>query len=377
MIWVSAKLAGGKHPSATGALKQPVDMLPQDQVRVLRVIDAAMNRGREGLRVVEDYVRFVLDDAHLTGEMKRLRHELTDAFSGVPMGRRLAARETQADVGTSVTLSSESTREDPRGVLTANFTRLEESLRTLEEFGKILDPALAAKVEQLRYRAYTLHRAVEITRESLQRLGQARLYVLIDARSSAEEFAALVRSLVDAGVDVLQLRDKTLDDRRLLDRARLLGELTRQSPTLFIMNDRPDLAVLARADGVHVGQEELTVKDARTIVGPDALVGVSTHSVEQARQAVLDGANYIGVGPTFPSGTKHFDELPGLELLGAVAAEVRLPAFAIGGIAPENLPEVLATGFDRIAVSGAVTTASDPAAAARELLAGLKGLAAR
>jgi thiamine-phosphate pyrophosphorylase len=136
----------------------------------------------------------------------------------------------------------------------------------------------------------------------------------------------------------------------------------------MIVNDRPDLAVLAQADGVHVGQEELSVKDARSIVGPDMLVGVSTHSIEQARQAVLDGANYIGVGPTFPSGTKRFEQFPGVELLRLVAAEIRLPAFAIGGIDRQNVAEVLAAGFTRIAVSGAVTAAADPVQAAKELL---------
>ena len=100
-------------------------------------------------------------------------------------------------------------------------------------------------------------------------------------------------------------------------------------------------------------------------------MGVSTHSIEQARQAVLDGANYIGVGPTFPSDTKSFEHFPGLDLLRAVAAEIRLPAFAIGGITAENLADVLATGFPRIAVSAAVTAAADPAEAARQLLAGL------
>ena len=134
------------------------------------------------------------------------------------------------------------------------------------------------------------------------------------------------------------------------------------------MNDRPDLAVLARANGVHVGQTELSVKDARSIVGPDMLVGVSTRSIEQARQAVLDGANYIGVGPTFPSNTKRFEQFPGVELLRAVAEEIRLPAFAIGGIDRENVAEVLAAGFTRIAVSGAIAAAADPAQAAKELL---------
>ena len=149
-----------------------------------------------------------------------------------------------------------------------------------------------------------------------------------------------------------------LDDRQLLERAAALREITRAAGVLFIMNDRPDLAVLAQADGVHVGQEDVSVKAARTIVGPDGLVGVSTHSIDQARQAVLDGANYIGVGPTFPSGTKQFDQFPGLDLLRAVADEIRLPAFAIGGIGPENLSEVLQTGIGRIAVSGAVLNAA-------------------
>ena len=137
------------------------------------------------------------------------------------------------------------------------------------------------------------------------------------------------------------------------------------------MNDRPDVAVLARADGVHLGQEDATVKDARRILGPDGLIGVSTHSIEQARAAVLDGASYIGVGPTFASGTKQFSQFTGTELLRSVRAEIQLPAFAIGGITMENLPQVLAAGFTRVAVSGAISGTKDPAAAAGEFLAAL------
>ena len=109
------------------------------------------------------------------------------------------------------------------------------------------------------------------------------------------------------------------------------------------------------------------MKDARTIVGPEALIGVSTHNIEQARQAVLDGANYLGVGPTFPSGTKRFEHFPGVELLRAVAAEIRLPAYAIGGITRENIGQALAAGFTRVAVSGAIVEAEDPVQAARVL----------
>jgi len=361
--------------AATSSLApRPSPLAPQpDRMQALRVIDAAANRAREGLRVVEDYVRFVLDDRFLTEHLKGLRHELTTALSRFSLGERLAARETQADVGTAITTSAEGRREELAQVLAANFTRVQEALRSLEEFAKVLDPDAPALLKQLRYRTYTLQRAVEITRASASRLASARLYVLLDGRASLDEFAALARSLVEAGVHVIQLRDKRLDDRQLLERAAALREITRAAGVLFIVNDRPDLAVLARADGVHVGQEDVSVKAARTIVGPDALVGVSTHWIEQSRQAVLDGANYIGVGPTFPSQTKQFDQFPGLELLRAVAAEIRLPAFAIGGIGPENIAEVLQTGIGRIAVSGAVLIAADPAAAALALSRQLTG----
>jgi thiamine-phosphate pyrophosphorylase len=140
---------------------------------------------------------------------------------------------------------------------------------------------------------------------------------------------------------------------------------------LVIINDRPAVAAAVDADGVQLGQEDFTVKDARAVIGPRKLVGVSTHSLHQARQAVLDGANFLGVGPVFPSRTKHFDEFPGLELVRQASAEIRLPAFAIGGITPTNVSDVLAAGATRMAVAGAVVDAPSPAVAAKELLKAL------
>ncbi|MEX0978028.1 MAG: thiamine phosphate synthase [Pirellulales bacterium] len=343
-----------------------------DEIAALRIIDAAANRAGEGLRVIEDYLRFALDDRHLTGVCKRIRHELTEALAVFPSALRQAARDTQADVGTGVSLPAEQVRSDVADVLEANFQRALQSLRSLEEYSKTQSPAAATALEQLRYRVYTLQRAAGITRGSLERLAEARLYVLVDGRESRRDFADLVESLIAAGVSVLQLRDKHIGDRELLARARVLGDVTKDTSTLFIMNDRPDLAVLSGADGVHVGQEELTVKDARRILGRKGLIGVSTHSLDQAKAAVLDGADYIGVGPTFPSGTKPFAEFTGVELLRAVQAEIRLPAFAIGGITADNLPQVLDAGFTRIAVSAAVTAAADPAAAVKRLRAMLR-----
>ncbi len=333
-----------------------------------RIIDAAANRAREALRVIEDFVRFALDDRRLTEQCKQLRHDLAALLGQIPGERLLAARETQSDVGTMLSTPSEEQRSDATDVLAANFARLQESLRSLEEFGKLIDPIWAAKIKQFRYRTYTLHRAVEITRTSIKRLANARLYVLIDGRATLEEFRQLVQTLISAGVHILQLRDKKLDDRQLLERGRILYESTRGTSILFIMNDRPDMAALCRADGVHLGQEDMSIKDARAIVGPDALIGVSTHTIQQARQAVLDGANYIGAGPTFPSETKQFEKFPGLDFLREIAAEIRLPAFAIGGITPQNLPQVLQTGITRVAIAGAIASIPNPAAMVYNLL---------
>jgi len=342
--------------------------MPEPEIGVLRILDAAANRAGEGLRVIEDFLRFVLDDRYLTSHCKDLRHDLAGVIATLPDPIRHAARDTLADVGTRIDAEQERLRTDTAAVVAASFKRVGQALRSLEEYGKLVHPSLGADFEQLRYRVYTLERAVDLTRSSMARLADARLCVLIDGRSSSDEFTALVQLLVEAGVDMLQLRDKRLNDRELLERARQLRELTRDTKTIAIVNDRSDIARRADADGVHVGQEDLAVKEARSTVGASAIIGVSTHSLEQARQAVLDGANYVGVGPTFPSRTKQFNTFPGLELLRSVAAEIRLPAFAIGGITLENVADVIATGIRRVAVGGAILDADDPAAASREFV---------
>ncbi len=170
---------------------------------------------------------------------------------------------------------------------------------------------------------------------------------------------------------MVQLREKEQTDACLLERARLLRVWTRETGALLIINDRPDIAVLSEADGVHLGRDDLPAAAVRKIVGSDRLIGVSTHSLEQIRQAVLDGADYLGVGPVFTSSTKTFDALAGLEYVRAAAQETALPWFAIGGITSGNVADVVASGGRRIAVTGAISRADHPAEATRELLARL------
>ena len=356
-----------------------------DRSSVYRILDAAINRAGEGMRVVEDYVRMVVEDEHLSRQLKQLRHDLTQSVASIEPQSRIAARDTIGDVGCQIETESEYQRGDSKvttdggagasnpasGLVQANLARAQQALRTIEEFSKTIDPEIAKRVEQLRYRTYTIEKAVLTTVVSLKNFSGENLYVLVDgcgwAADGDANLITLTRQLIEAEVDVIQLRDKTLNDRQLVDAGRAIAALVRGTSTRFIMNDRADLAVAAGANGVHLGQDDLEVADARRIVGAARIIGVSTHSISQARQAVLDGANYIGVGPVFESTTKNFSEHVGLELIDEVVKEIQLPAFAIGGINLENVSQIADAGLSRVALSAAVTKAVDPKAAAIKL----------
>lgn len=361
---------GPVAPAGESAFHLPDDAADVDAARVL---DANLNRSREALRVLEDHCRFVLADRFLTEQVKDARHALAQIARRVPPALLLAGRETVRDVGTDVTSSGEYDRGSPAQVAVVNLKRLQESLRSLEEYGKLFGPELGRDFEALRYRTYTLEKAVASGSTAREKLAAARLYVLLTGSQSATSPDRVIERAAAGGATVFQLREKGLSDRELLERARNIRRWTRKAGVLFVVNDRPDVAKLAEADGVHLGQDDLPVMETRRIVGPDVLIGVSTHSLDQVRRAILDGADYIGVGPTFPSKTKRFEEFPGLEFVRAVAAETALPAFALGGIDPENVGRVVAAGGRRVAVGAAVAAAADPEAVARVLRSALNG----
>lgn len=200
------------------------------------------------------------------------------------------------------------------------------------------------------------------------------VYVLLDGQAwmkSQQAFDDQVNQLISAGVSLIQFRDKRLSDHDQVAAGRRLSQLTDGTSTAWIMNDRTDLAIAAGAAGVHLGQDDQPVDVAREMIGNEKMIGVSTHSIEQARQAVADGADYIGVGPVFESQTKSFTDYVGVELVAAVAKEIEIPAFAIGGINLENATQVRDAGLARVAVSGVVNSADDPETVVRRLLAEL------
>ena len=330
-----------------------------------RILDANRNRASEGCRVVEDFVRFVLGDAQLSQAYKDLRHDLTRSLQPMQPEHWVRCRDAAGDVGAELTTESESLRTGPEAVALASQSRLEQALRCLEEFTKLESPTVSQHIERLRYAAYGLAKRWQTQWFSRQRLQSARLYVLIDDRGDPQSFARDCDQWFQHGVDVLQLRAKGLADDALWERATLLVQAARRHEKLAIINDRPDIAAACEADGVHLGQDDLPVLVARKLVGPRALIGRSTHDLSQVSQAVADGADYLGFGPTFPSRTKQFadDAIRGLEFLRQAAQATGLPGFAIGGVDADNIDEVLACGVHGVAVSSAVSHADDPLAA--------------
>jgi thiamine-phosphate pyrophosphorylase len=205
------------------------------------------------------------------------------------------------------------------------------------------------------------------------RLRAARLYVVTDARRERGDLAELLDTILGAGVDLVQLREKVAEAGDLIRWGMAFKEAAERHGALFIVNDRPDVALALDADGVHLGQDDLPVEVARRILGPDAVIGLSTHSPEQFDAAPAE-ADYLCVGPVWETPTKPGRPAAGLDLVryAAKGGEDR-PWFAIGGINTENLPEVLDAGATRIVVVRAVTEATEPAAAARQLALAMTG----
>jgi thiamine-phosphate pyrophosphorylase len=202
-----------------------------------------------------------------------------------------------------------------------------------------------------------------------ERIAGARLYLVCDARPR-EFLAAAIRG----GVDVIQLRDKALGDDGLVTAAREFRAAADAHGALFVLNDRPDLVAACGADGVHVGQDDATPADARAAVGPDAIVGRSTHAPEQADAAEADpDVDYLAVGPVHATPTKPGRPAAGLDYVEYAAAHARKPWFAIGGLDAGNVGEVVARGATRIVVVRAITGTEDPETAARALRSALEG----
>jgi thiamine-phosphate pyrophosphorylase len=330
------------------------------QPALYRILDANLDRAREGLRVIEEWCRFALDDATLVEVCKALRQEIAHWHTS----ELRAARDTPDDVGTDLTHPDEATRSDVQQVLQANLCRIQEALRVLEEYGKLYHPEMGAACKQMRYRIYTLESTLMVY-ERHQKLKDARLYLVT---SPSDTLFATVEAALQGGLTLVQYRDKESEDLVRLERAAKLCNLCHQYQALFIVNDRVDLALAVNADGVHLGQQDIPLSLARQLLGSQRIIGRSTKNPEEMQRAIQEGADYIGVGPVYETPTKAGRAAAGLDYVRYAVDHATIPWFAIGGIDLTNLPEVLAAGAKRVAVVRAIMQAESPTLATQSFL---------
>lgn len=335
---------------------------------IYRILDANFNRTREALRVIEDCGRFALNDPATTAMAKTLRSDLRTVVEALPRGELLTARDTPGDVGTVITSAGEADRGGLDGVVTAACKRLTESLRTLEEYAKVVAPQQAFRLERMRYDAYTLEaRVAGRLLEAGRFAREVKLYVLITSRLCKRSVLETARAAIHGGADAVQLREKDLADDQFLALAAELRELTDETGKILIINDRADIAAIVGADGIHLGLHDLGVAEVRRLLRPGAIVGKTSHTLAEAHAAVNAGADYVSAGPLFPTATKPGLEVQGLDYLRQVCAEIPLPNVPIGGITADNVAQAVQAGAKRVAVCAAVCSADDPQKAAETI----------
>lgn len=342
----------------------------------LRIIDANLNRAGEGLHLLEELARLMLNDANLTQQLKTIRHEILKGDWSFNQ-QLIQSRDSESDVGVDIEAPGEEKQRELPIMVVANARRVQESLRILEELAKIPDtvPKLdAEKFKRARFALYTIEQKLL---SKLLRQDKAEhltgLYAIVDSQAlGGRSHIEVASQLIRGGAKAIQLRDKLSSKDELLPIAQQLKDLCSEQAVLFIINDYLDLALATGADGLHLGQEDLPITVARKLLPIDIILGCSVTTVDQATAAESSGADYIAVGSIYPTSSKEKPKVVGLERLRQIRGKVSLPLVAIGGINKDNAAEVSAAGADAVAVITAVLQAKNVAEAAQQIIAGFE-----
>ena len=342
----------------------------------LRIIDANLNRAGEGLHLLEDLARLILDDANLTQQLKTIRHEILRGNWSFNQ-QLIQSRNSEGDVGIDIEAPGEEKQRELPIMVVANARRVQESLRILEELAKIpgTTPKLdSEKFKQARFDLYTIEQTLLsklLRRDKIRNL--TGLCAIIDSQAlSGRSHIEVASQLIRAGAKAIQLRHKLGSKDELLSIAQQLKKLCSEHSVLFIINDYLDIALATGADGLHLGQEDLPISVARRLLPIDIILGCSVTTVDQASAAESDGADYIAVGSIYPTSSKERAKVVGLERLCQIRQAVSLPLVAIGGINKDNVAEVSVAGADLVAVISAILQAEDVEEAARQIIAGFE-----
>ena len=325
-----------------------------------RIIDANINRMAEGIRVIEDHSRFITENKEVNKQLREIRHKARKTLKELDSDL-ISSRESLSDNGLKISGNSKlDNKTTEKELLLSNFKRIQEAVRSIEENLKITgDYDKSKQFEQIRFEIY------EIEKQYMSNLKFSLpegIYGLTaEIYSNGRSNVEVVKEMIKAGIKIIQYREKEEDKSKkdMLIECLQIRKLTKENEVTFIVNDHLDIAILSKADGIHLGQDDLSVQDIKKING-NLIVGISTHSPKQAQKAILDGADYIGVGPIFSTKTKkNVCDPVGLEYLEYIVKNTDISFVAIGGIKEGNIDQVIEKGAKTIALVTEIVGADD------------------
>jgi thiamine-phosphate pyrophosphorylase len=318
----------------------------------MRILDANINRAAEGMRVLEDIARFTLENQTLCSSIKKCRHELRMQTP------EITSRDVRADVGTTISTKTEGRRDSICDVAIAAGNRCAEALRVIEEILKL--ERQKNTVESIRYEMYDLSEEVIRLLGATQKQQWKLCFVMTKDDCLLAWQDTLVQSLV-SGCECVQVREKNLTTAELITHVQEVKEIADKYEAQVIVNDRVDVLLVTRVSGVHLGKNDMSIQDARKLIGSKYIIGKTVHNTCE----LTNDANYIGVGPVFESPTKPSTKIAPLELLKNA---LRYNHLAIGGITPQNVHELYAIGCKGIAASSAIAKSPTPGKIVEQLL---------
>ncbi len=327
-----------------------------EDLRIYQIIDANLDRAREGLRVLEDWARFALGENNCVAKIKNYRQILGKNHLEVYK----QSRNHIEDQCKGLTHQEQNNRRSSDQIISSNAGRVQEALRVIEEFSRVHNHELSKIASEIRYEIYTLEIDLLSSnkfKKSEEILKENDLYVITDQKDNLLE---IIEEILIAGVRIIQHRFKTGTDKDHLKEAIQIKNLCKRYNSLFIINDRLDIALASNADGIHLGQDDLDLKTARKLLGYSKIIGISANNEVDISNALKDGCNYIGIGPVFETATKKGKKPIGIEKIKTLTKDVDIPWFAIGGINSKNISYLKSKGFKKVALVSQLMNSEDP-----------------
>ena len=327
-----------------------------EDLRIYQIIDANLDRAREGLRVLEDWARFGLGKEKYVERIKNFRQILGKNHLEVYK----LSRNHNEDKCKGLSHEEQINRKTSEQIISSNSGRVQEALRVIEEFSRLHNHELSKIASKIRYEIYTLEidlLSLSKYKKSIEILKENDLYVITDQKDNLLE---IIEEILIAGVRIIQHRFKTGTDKDHLKEAIQIKKLCIRYNSLFIVNDRLDIALASNADGIHLGQDDFDLKTARKLLGYSKIIGISANNEIDISNALKQGCDYLGIGPVFETATKKDKKPIGVEKIKTLTKDLNIPWFAIGGIKLNNISYLKKNGFKKVALVSQLINSKDP-----------------